>query len=677
VREKDGIDKLTRQLIAGNTAGPAAARTNLVETMNYLNKLVIVALTLFAASLPVRAQSATDSSAAAQAGSVARPQAQNDGRASVFGPPGLREASEAALAGAQPGQAAKATDGLRDVMVSNGVFFYPLTGQANAQAFGCKPDWSGTTGTDNAACFAALNAYVNGGSVRGTKVFFPQGRYYTTVAPNFTVRFTLEGAGAGMVGGNLSGVTEIWVPAGTTALTLAQPADFSVVRNIVFKSVNAGAASGNDDGIRVRAHGVILENVGVEGFGRDGVNFDCDIGTTKKNCNNWQLRQVVARYNHRHGVYLYGTDAQAGAAWGGDWSLNGKYGLYLHRSAANGWYNIHTELNGTKWGARHPNLNHTDVYLDAPSNYFSWPYLEAAHWFVIANPSASEAFNRIVTGSYGKPTFRNSADGGNTVTAFAATNATVIEELGGRSGSYVLHDPRGANFGRSFQWQNLNGDAHFHSQAPGGTDTRQFWSLMHDSRGIAASSPGYIKPYQDIIPVGSALQLGSAAYPFASAFATNYYGSQVQLSGSASGSMKVRSAAAGAGGTFIIPSSPSTVTGAALELPQTFAGAQTFGGGVTVGSGGAAVAKILRGSASLNFGAIPANSCSSLTVALRGAAAGDEVSLGVPDALGLLAGVSWSAWVSAAGTVTVRGCNVTGAATRDPAAATVKVTVIQ
>lgn len=86
----------------------------------------------------------------------------------------------------------------------------------------------------------------------------------------------------------------------------------------------------------------------------------------------------------------------------------------------------------------------------------------------------------------------------------------------------------------------------------------------------------------------------------------------------------------------------------------------------------------ISGTASLNFGATAANTCDTLTLTVTGAADGDVVILGIPQALATAdtAQVFW-AWVSAADTVSVKRCNLTGSALSDPAAATVRATVVK
>jgi hypothetical protein len=81
----------------------------------------------------------------------------------------------------------------------------------------------------------------------------------------------------------------------------------------------------------------------------------------------------------------------------------------------------------------------------------------------------------------------------------------------------------------------------------------------------------------------------------------------------------------------------------------------------------------LTGSATLNFPSTLTNLSADLTITVTGAALSDVVSLGVPNAA-VNANTSYSAWVSAANTVTVRFNNYSSG-TVDPASASFKVFV--
>lgn len=86
------------------------------------------------------------------------------------------------------------------------------------------------------------------------------------------------------------------------------------------------------------------------------------------------------------------------------------------------------------------------------------------------------------------------------------------------------------------------------------------------------------------------------------------------------------------------------------------------------------IAKGLVGSASLNFPSTNGNSSSDLTISVPGAADGDEVKLGVPISSQVANGF-YTAFVSAADTVTVRFTNSNAVTASDPAAGTFKVFV--
>jgi len=86
------------------------------------------------------------------------------------------------------------------------------------------------------------------------------------------------------------------------------------------------------------------------------------------------------------------------------------------------------------------------------------------------------------------------------------------------------------------------------------------------------------------------------------------------------------------------------------------------------------LARVLKGSATLDFGSTAAGAVTDLTITVTGAADGDVVSLSVQNASQTATG-SFSAWVSAANTVTVRYRIAALTGSEDPASGTFKVTV--
>jgi hypothetical protein len=123
--------------------------------------------------------------------------------------------------------------------------------------------------------------------------------------------------------------------------------------------------------------------------------------------------------------------------------------------------------------------------------------------------------------------------------------------------------------------------------------------------------------------------------------------------------------------------STSTNTGAlnaSSATANSLSSAAIAASSLTLGNG-TAILGHLSAVVLLDFAPIPASSCSTLSSSLAGASDGDTVALGIPGVLGPVDGVTWFAWVSAADTVSVRGCNATLTATVDPPPATVRVDV--
>jgi len=88
----------------------------------------------------------------------------------------------------------------------------------------------------------------------------------------------------------------------------------------------------------------------------------------------------------------------------------------------------------------------------------------------------------------------------------------------------------------------------------------------------------------------------------------------------------------------------------------------------------AILARVLKGSATLDFGSTAAGAVTDLTITVTGAADGDVVSLGVPN-VSVTATGRYFAWVSATNTVTVRFSPTILVGSEDPASGTFKVTV--
>jgi hypothetical protein len=89
------------------------------------------------------------------------------------------------------------------------------------------------------------------------------------------------------------------------------------------------------------------------------------------------------------------------------------------------------------------------------------------------------------------------------------------------------------------------------------------------------------------------------------------------------------------------------------------------------------IPKILTATATLDFPSTNAASSTTLTMTVTGAADGDCVALGIPNAAASVGDTVFSAWVSAANTVTVQCLNNNGLAAVNPASVTVRVIVFK
>ena len=96
----------------------------------------------------------------------------------------------------------------------------------------------------------------------------------------------------------------------------------------------------------------------------------------------------------------------------------------------------------------------------------------------------------------------------------------------------------------------------------------------------------------------------------------------------------------------------------------------------TTGNANGSISTILKANAVLSFGAVTTQTNADLTITVAGAAVGDPVILGVPAGSVPSGAGSFSAWVSATNTVSVRFVNAS-AGTLTPASGTFNVTIIK
>jgi hypothetical protein len=100
----------------------------------------------------------------------------------------------------------------------------------------------------------------------------------------------------------------------------------------------------------------------------------------------------------------------------------------------------------------------------------------------------------------------------------------------------------------------------------------------------------------------------------------------------------------------------------------------TFTGAVQVGTSGNAMTGIFSATSAEDFGPMNDGDCEDNTMTVTGAAVDDPVFISVPTA-SADAGVQYTAWVSAANTVTIRACKDTESANSNPASGTFRAVV--
>ena len=181
----------------------------------------------------------------------------------------------------------------------------------------------------------------------------------------------------------------------------------------------------------------------------------------------------------------------------------------------------------------------------------------------------------------------------------------------------------------------------------------------------AGTIQGYT-PYSGSVAGGAITILGG------NAVGTNSAGGAINIRGgtgtgnAGGGSIVFQTAPAGSSGT--------TAGTLATRLTIDSTGASTFTGSVAIGSG-TAITKVISAAASLDFASTAAQNSSELTITVTGAADGDVVALGVPNA-STNTNSTFTARVSAADTVTVKFNNYSAGAI-DPTSGTFRATVIK
>jgi hypothetical protein len=134
----------------------------------------------------------------------------------------------------------------------------------------------------------------------------------------------------------------------------------------------------------------------------------------------------------------------------------------------------------------------------------------------------------------------------------------------------------------------------------------------------------------------------------------------------------------GAGAVSAVIISTPTVLSTGTTAQTNFERMRVNSSGVTIGSGGSAISKVLTATATLDFADTAPRDTIDLTITVTGAVDGNVVVLGIVNASQPAGACDYRAWVSADNTVTVRFTNNNhGGGNINPASGTFRATVIQ
>ncbi len=204
-----------------------------------------------------------------------------------------------------------------------------LRERTSLEDFGGAADFNGTTGTDNAAAFAAAYAAL---PASGGKIELGVGSYYTTQpwVSSGTKRVLLVGQGSSEAS-NSTGSTEIVKGAGMTSAALVLGANKSEARNFNVR----GLVGNTGDGISVTGNQVCCVDVGSYQMGGNGWRVGTDAGT---NANNFHFERCRGTGSTGEGFLIDdgssgGPNANSGILLNCVGQSNGSDGYRLARCA--------------------------------------------------------------------------------------------------------------------------------------------------------------------------------------------------------------------------------------------------------------------------------------------------------------------------------------------------------
>lgn len=133
------------------------------------------------------------------------------------------------------------------------------------------------------------------------------------------------------------------------SIPLKKDASFSQIRNLLIQAHpdqdHLPGLSMLGHGIRIHAHGVLVQNVVVSGMGGNGIHIEAD-HRDGKNANGWRIDNCRLTFC-QNGLFVTGRDANAGLCTGVDVSSNRECGMWDANGLGNTYVGCHEADNGT------------------------------------------------------------------------------------------------------------------------------------------------------------------------------------------------------------------------------------------------------------------------------------------------------------------------------------------
>lgn len=197
---------------------------------------------------------------------------------------------------------------------------------------------------------AAILAAVASLPADGGEIVVGKGKYLFNATITLSKPIRFRGAGCGSTNNG---------PAGSVLLKAASLNGPGIVLAALGASLQnlsvQGQVGNGGDGVVLLESRCVLEDVSVFGMGTDGIRVGQD--AAPNNVNAWNIRNVRAKNNGRHGLHISSKvrpalpDANAGILSGADFQLNAECGMYLGNCGFNKFSGLCIQANGT-YGVR-------------------------------------------------------------------------------------------------------------------------------------------------------------------------------------------------------------------------------------------------------------------------------------------------------------------------------------